>query len=108
MDKSYNRQSRPSGCSPHCHRLLVLLTRNAQVAIKLLRGVHTQKEFLQKAEKVIPLKQRLIIMGSINIGQRIKCESRIWNILSHQNIMPFIGLSSKIGPSLAMISPLYD
>jgi serine/threonine protein kinase len=46
-------------------------------------------------------------MGSINMGQRIKRESRVWNILSHENIMPFMGLCSNIGPSLAMISPLY-
>jgi len=47
-------------------------------------------------------------MERINEGQRIKRESRAWNILSHENIMPFIGLCSNIGPSLAMISPLYE
>ena len=40
--------------------------------------------------------------------QRLNRETRVWHSLSHPNVMPFLGLCSNIGPSPAMISPLYD
>lgn len=61
-----------------------------RVAIKLLRGVHTDPIILEHTIR------------------RLNRETRVWHTLSHKNIMPFLGLCREIGPSPAMISPLYD
>jgi len=58
------------------------------VAIKILRGVHTDPRILEITTR------------------RLNRETRIWHSLSHENILPFLGLCRKIGPSPAMISPL--
>jgi hypothetical protein len=40
--------------------------------------------------------------------QRLYRETRVWHSLGHENILPFLGLCRELGPSPAMISPLYD
>jgi hypothetical protein len=42
------------------------------------------------------------------MDQRLNRETRVWHSLSHKNVLPFLGLCREIGPSPAMISPLYD
>jgi hypothetical protein len=42
------------------------------------------------------------------MNQRLNRETRVWHSLVHQNVMPFLGLCRGIGPSPAMISPLYN
>jgi len=59
-----------------------------RVAIKLLRGVHTNPVTLEQTTR------------------RLRRETWIWRSLSHKNVLPFLGLCSGIGPSPAMISPL--
>lgn len=61
-----------------------------RVAIKILRGVHTDPVVLETTKR------------------RLNRETRVWHSLSHMNVMPFLGLCDEIGPSPAMISPLYD
>ncbi|KIM73793.1 hypothetical protein PILCRDRAFT_718339 [Piloderma croceum F 1598] len=61
-----------------------------RVAIKLLRGIHTDPKSLAHTIK------------------RLNRETRVWHSLEHKNILPFLGLCREIGPSPAMISPLYD
>jgi len=61
-----------------------------KVAIKLLRGVHTDPTVLEHTIR------------------RLNRETRVWHSLSHTNVMPFLGLCSGIGPSPAMISPLFE
>jgi len=61
-----------------------------KVAIKLLRGVHTNP---------------IVLAHTI---RRLNRETRVWHPLSHKNVMPFLGLCNDIGPSPAMISPLCD
>jgi len=63
---------------------------DVRVAIKILRGVHTDP---------------VILAHTI---RRLNRETRVWHALSHPNVMPFFGLCYNIGPSPAMISPLYD
>ncbi|RDB21802.1 Serine/threonine-protein kinase STY17 [Hypsizygus marmoreus] len=65
---------------------------NEIVAIKLLRGVHTDPETLEKTTR------------------RIYRESRVWHDLKHDNILPFLGISTSgdLGPSPALISPLCE
>jgi len=60
------------------------------VAIKLLRGVHTDPKVLAHTIK------------------RLNRETKVWHALSHKNVTPFLGLCHELGPSPAMISPLYD
>jgi serine/threonine protein kinase len=57
------------------------------VAIKLLRGVHTD-ELVKEA-----------------IIRRLNRETRVWHALSHENILPFFGVCDDLGPSFAMVSP---
>jgi serine/threonine protein kinase len=42
--------------------------------------------------------------------QRLKCEAGVWRSLSHEskNLVPLLGLCDGLGPSSAMIYPLYD
>jgi serine/threonine protein kinase len=61
-----------------------------RVAIKLLRGVHTDDQVL------------------VAITRRLNRETRVWHSLSHANILPFLGVCSDLGPSTAMVSPLCD
>jgi len=61
-----------------------------RVAIKLLRGIHTDPTSLEKTIR------------------RLYRETRVWHSLGHENILPFLGLCRELGPSPAMISPLYD
>jgi serine/threonine protein kinase len=61
-----------------------------RVAIKLLRGVHTDDSVLAA------------------ITRRLNRETRVWHDLSHANILPFLGVCSDLGPSTAMVSPLCD
>jgi serine/threonine protein kinase len=79
-----------------------------QVAIKLLSGVHTDPEVLQQVTRVKPSKQEPTIVPLTGINQRLKRETRVWYCLSDKNVMPFFGLCNDLGPSAAMISPLYD
>ncbi|KIM79503.1 hypothetical protein PILCRDRAFT_10333 [Piloderma croceum F 1598] len=58
------------------------------VAIKILRGVHNDPRILEITTR------------------RLNRETRVWHSLSHQNILPFLGLCYNVGPSPAMISPL--
>jgi hypothetical protein len=50
----------------------------------------------------------MIICQLIDIGQRLHRETRVWHSLSHENVMPFLGLCLDVGPSPAMISRLYN
>jgi serine/threonine protein kinase len=80
-----------------------------QVAIKLLNGVHTDPEILAKVTTVsFLLKQQLMTIALISVIQRIKRETRVWYCISDNNVMPFLGVCHDLGPSIAMISPLYD
>jgi serine/threonine protein kinase len=47
-------------------------------------------------------------MQRVNLDQRLNRDTRIWHSLSHKNVVPVLGLCSDIGPSPAIISPLYD
>jgi len=60
------------------------------VAIKILRGLHTDPEVLYAATK------------------RLNRESQVWHLLSHPNVLPFLGICTGIGPSPALISPICD
>jgi len=59
-----------------------------RVAIKVLRGVHTDERVLEV------------------ITRRLNRETRVWHRLSHANILPFLGVCGDLGPSPAMVSPL--
>jgi len=59
------------------------------VAVKFLRGAHTT-QLLEKVKRYL------------------NRETRVWHALSHPNVVPFLGVCSDIGPSPAMISPLYN
>ena len=48
------------------------------------------------------------MMDSIEIGQLIDHEMRVWQSLSHANVLPFIGVCRKITPLPALVSPLYN
>jgi len=61
-----------------------------RVAIKLFSGIHTDPEVLAR------------------VTQRLRRETRVWLNLSDPNVVPFLGLCNGLGPSFAMISPLYD
>jgi serine/threonine protein kinase len=61
-----------------------------RVAIKLLRGVHTDPQVLE------------------TMTRRLNRETRVWHHLSHANILPFLGVCKNLGPSTAMVSPLCD
>jgi len=61
-----------------------------RVAIKLFRRIHTNPADLTR------------------ITKRLRRETRVWLCLSHQNVVPFLGLCDGLGPSFAMISPLYN
>jgi len=61
-----------------------------RVAIKILSGVHTDRNVLA------------------TVTTRLNRETRVWHSLSHENVMPFLGLCHGVGPSPAMISRLYD
>ena len=92
--------------------LTVLLTsyrarERMQVAIKVLRGVHTNPTVLAMITKVSGSKERLMIMGLIEIEQRLNREARVWHSLSHRNIVQLLGLCRDVGSSTAMISHLY-
>lgn len=58
------------------------------VAIKVLRGVHTEPYLLEVTTR------------------RLNRETRIWHPLSHPNILPFLGVCYNLGASPALISPL--
>jgi len=58
------------------------------VAIKIFRGVDTNRHFLE------------------NTIRRLNRETRVWHSLCHENVLPFLGLCRDLGPSPAMISPL--
>jgi len=60
-----------------------------QVAIKVLRGVHTNPTVLAM------------------ITRRLNREARVWHSLSHRNIVQLLGLCRDVGSSTAMISHLY-
>jgi len=67
------------------------LTHDVQrVAIKLLRGVHTDRRVLEA------------------ITRRLHRETRVWHTLNHPNILSFLGVCRDMGPSPAMVSPLCD
>jgi len=61
---------------------------NGPVAIKVLRGVHTDPTVLEVTTR------------------RVNRETKVWNLLSHDNILPFLGVCNKIARSPALISPL--
>jgi len=58
------------------------------VAVKIIRGVHTDPDLLAATTR------------------RISRETRIWHQLSHDNILQFYGVCHDVGPSPALISPL--
>jgi hypothetical protein len=47
-------------------------------------------------------------MRLIDTYQALNRETRVWHSLSHKNVVNFLGLCRDVGPSTAMISPLYD
>jgi len=61
-----------------------------RVAIKLLRGVHTDRRVLEATRR------------------RLHRETRVWHTLDHPNILSFLGVCHDMGPSPAMVSPLCD
>jgi serine/threonine protein kinase len=67
------------------------LTNNIRlVAIKLLRGIHTDRDLLEA------------------MTRRMNRETRVWHELLHPNILPFLGVCHDLGPSPAMVSPMCD
>jgi len=64
--------------------------RRVRVAIKLLRGVHTDRRILEATTR------------------RMHRETRVWHTLNHPNILSFLGVCRDMGPSPAMVSPLCD
>lgn len=79
-----------------------------QVAIKILRGLHTDPLTLEMTRRVRPHNVENLC-DRLSFGlKRLNRESHIWHTLSHQNILSFLGISRDVGPSPALISPLYE
>ena len=49
-----------------------------------------------------------MFLPPIHFKQGLNREVKVWNRLSQKNVVPFLGLCRDVGPSPAMISPLYD
>lgn len=44
----------------------------------------------------------------MDTNQILTRETKVWHSLSHENVVNFLGLCCDVGPSPAMISPLYN
>jgi hypothetical protein len=40
--------------------------------------------------------------------QRLISETRVWSMLDHPNIQPYLGYCPNLGLSVALVSPLYS
>ncbi|KII90400.1 hypothetical protein PLICRDRAFT_157531 [Plicaturopsis crispa FD-325 SS-3] len=63
---------------------------HVKLALKLLRGVHTDPVTFE------------------TVKRRLYRETRVWHLLVHPNILPFLGLAHELGPSPALVSPFYE
>ncbi|KAJ7131885.1 kinase-like domain-containing protein [Mycena crocata] len=59
-----------------------------EVAVKIFRRMHAERDTLERASTALYK------------------EARIWRLLEHPNILPFLGISLDLGRSPALISPL--